>query len=425
MAFKFLYVATILSQCAAMEPARRRHRDNVPKPEFVNCGKDGRNNVLRYSRLHASACGTDLPLLLIGDVIRPMLEYEQSTVRPKGRKPIIMHLGANTFSESGLYTQMLTDLKKGSGDEAFRVVLVEMVSQFNSHIMKTVARLPVAPANVQLVNAMIQGHCQAPSEHYYFVSSQLWEDHPEVGNLIDRGIGCATTSRKAVEKCTAFHLKHFSGGHPEKYNLTKYITENTVQCLEPRQLLEQIQAEPSDLAYLTTDCEGADEHYYFVSSQLWEDHPEVGNLIDRGIGCATTSPAAAEKCTAFHLKHFGGGHPEKYNLTKYITENTVQCLEPRQLLEQIQAEPSDLAYLTTDCEGADAGIVRGLLDQGVRAPFISMEGVPYVAPFAELQQAGYKIGIHCEGNCSDPDDPFGGIKDTIAIRGPVPQLHPE
>uniref|UniRef100_A0A7S1SDR1 Methyltransferase FkbM domain-containing protein n=1 Tax=Alexandrium catenella TaxID=2925 RepID=A0A7S1SDR1_ALECA len=348
MVFKFHCAAAILLQCShalqparcqhgdgrpkhALQPARWQHGDGRPKPEFVNCAQHGASNVLQYSRLSTHACGTDLPLLLVRDVIKPLVQYEQSVVRPRGRKPIIMHLGANTFSERPLVGQVLADLEKRSGEGAFRVVLVEMVSQFNPYIMKAVAELPVAPAKVQLVNAMIQGHCQAPSARYYFVSSRLWKDYPEVGNLLDAGFGCATTDRKRVERCTAFHIKTFT-------------------------------------------------------------------------------PFA---------------HPEKINLTRYITEHTARCLEPRQLLEEIRAEPSDLAYLTTDCEGADAGIVRSLLHEGVRAPFISMEGAPSSAPIAELRRAGYKIGVHCEGDCANPDDPFGGVKDTIGIRAPALCLHQE
>lgn len=304
------------------------HTPVPPGPAFVNCAQafdPGLANILTWEAPKIKrACGVEAPFLAVEDLVTPLNNYSKLNARKDRRLPIIMHIGANDFKYEGEYVYKLLVRKlKETQDKPWKLVLVEPISAFQPQIRQRALSVPEKQSNIKIVKAFISGTCAAKQQKVYYISPQLWQDYPKLHNLYDHSIGCSSFQKEKVPNCTFFHIRSF-------------------------------------------------ETYY--------------SLKDDPIN----------------------------NMSAYVREDSVPCLEPKDLLQEVGAKPSDLTYLTVDAEGSDYGIIRSFLDIGARPPFLSFEGKfdDWQAPVSELKAAGYKIGAHLERSF--------GYKDFMAISPQVP-----
>lgn len=195
-----------------------------------------------------------------------------------GRAPTILHVGADGLQGSArwvdvpLYSEVLSRL--GISPGLIKFAFVEPIKGKSATFWMNARRLPVNLSQVQLVNAMVDGHCEKTHETMYKISDLAERDFHFDTHLSDgwvstnphfpwnameywvkHGLGVRCPGVQGGQHCSAGMRNLFYAE-----NRSAYLEKVLVRCLTLKDLMVEVGVLPQDVALLTVDAEGRDAH---------------------------------------------------------------------------------------------------------------------------------------------------------------------
>lgn len=179
----------------------------------------------------------------LGAVVREHLEAKVQS----GSEFVKLQIGANDLSHGdssyaqGAYPDLVSELL-GSHQGHHRLIFVEANPSLEEPLRRNVARLFPGLNRTQVISAAV---CEsdASSVPFYRLSSQFFEEHPELRHLSQM----SSLDKTWIQQCQ-LAIPHV--------NLSQSWEETSVRCLTPSGLLAEAGLAPRDVDFLTLDVEG-------------------------------------------------------------------------------------------------------------------------------------------------------------------------
>eukprot|EP00416_Gambierdiscus_australes_P037292 CAMPEP_0171099688 /NCGR_PEP_ID=MMETSP0766_2-20121228/52281_1 /TAXON_ID=439317 /ORGANISM="Gambierdiscus australes, Strain CAWD 149" /LENGTH=332 /DNA_ID=CAMNT_0011559361 /DNA_START=46 /DNA_END=1041 /DNA_ORIENTATION=- len=203
-------------------------------------------------------------------------------ITSSGRRPVVLHIGANDFRDDTIeYLPLLSALKATAGDQ-LRVVLVEPEQEKMPQLHEVHIGLGLRHSSVSVVEAAVKENC-SEKEVLYVFSDKLFEDFVPlkyrssvrsslrswksfdparplqamagVSNLDSylTGEGSSTQFDQFHHVIVPLVRKMYEAG-----NASKYLVEEPVACVTAETLMGEASMTPEDIIMVTVDAEGFD-----------------------------------------------------------------------------------------------------------------------------------------------------------------------